>query len=917
MSKVVNNTGSVRLNSSDRFRRYNANRFSVSGDILPYARATSIYFDADGLKPNKRYYPFFNGIYVGKYCIADQTIDGEVVASTPSISSGLDDVPITSDRFGRIRGVFFLPDNMFLVGRHKFMLVDAINNTSSSYILPSSDSVSASAIYEVDGLYKNKSLGVMPDSKIDTRAEVTSPGSINSSIPPITCEMRYFEYIISKSESRLFSISSNTQDPPNPTTVRPDFGDSSKRYSVTYVSSTVVKPGIEYRHIYSASTVGSSNTASRIYRQEWVGLSGVDISEMPSLFNFRPSGLSDDSVVTIVTPWTVVGPVACPINLGFGEPITGATDKFDPVAQSFFIRSNQYPSGVLVSSIRLYFKSVDQNSPVTVEIRDMDGSIPGSFILPNGSCTLPGVAVVGSDDSSVSTIFKFNGLVYLAPDKEYCFVVKTPSLGYSMWFSRVGSQDVLTGRVVDATSFDGTLFKNDNNSSWIPDLYEDIKFDLNVAAFDTTARELHLRPRVFSPNGVANFHVGGFFNLPLHNISTSNGSNEVIIRIPDHGLNNGDFVTISSVAPGLTINGIDSSILNDDHAVISVIDKDRVVVRLPSSVIADRNGPLRASFSRPEIRVIPQDSPKDNVVSGVLRFIGDTSMSPAIAPSGDLEVINQPSLPQNVVFSNSFNVQTNFRIDEALIDYIGFDVDNKTSIIEEILTLRRNSAGSFVSSGSYTTVGNRFSPVMFSNSPAYLLNPKNETKYSNNSLSVRMRFGTRDKYVSPMVDVSTAALVAKSYRINNQFDQIDNIFNSTPDVGELKSKLNDVETNSEIGRKSGFATAKYKSPISSVITSSYRTILLNVMGVAPQGSYIDAYVRTSSDYNTHEDHNWEWMPLNGDYMERFVGGSPTEIKKWVYEVTLNDGFTAVDFKLVLRSATNSIPKIHGIQSVMV
>lgn len=271
-NKVVNNTGSVRLNSVDRFARYNANRFTVAGNILPFARSTSIFFSAEGLKPNKRYYPFFNGIYVGKYCIIDTKADGEITAATPSIllEDGEDSALIT-DQFGRMKGVFFLPADTFLAGRHKFMLVDSINNTSSSYILPSQDSVSASAIYEVDGLHKNKSLGVLPDSKMDTRAEVTSPGDVTASVPPITCELRYFEYIISKSESKLFSILSNSQEPPDINTVRPDFGNSSIRYSITYISTVVVKSGLEFKHIYSASTIGSSTTASKIFRQEWVG----------------------------------------------------------------------------------------------------------------------------------------------------------------------------------------------------------------------------------------------------------------------------------------------------------------------------------------------------------------------------------------------------------------------------------------------------------------------------------------------------------------------------------------------------------------------------------------------------------------------------------------------------------------------
>lgn len=84
---------------------------------LPYARSALVNFNAKGLKPNTRVYPFFDGQSVSEHC--------------RSASATLFGGELVTDSLGELSGVFRIPTETFKTGTRQFVLT---NNSSDPTI---------------------------------------------------------------------------------------------------------------------------------------------------------------------------------------------------------------------------------------------------------------------------------------------------------------------------------------------------------------------------------------------------------------------------------------------------------------------------------------------------------------------------------------------------------------------------------------------------------------------------------------------------------------------------------------------------------------------------------------------------------------------------------------------------------------
>ena len=55
-----------------------------------------------------------------------------------------------------------------------------------------------------------------------------------------------------------------------------------------------------------------------------------------------------------------------------------------------------------------------------------------------------------------------------------------------MFISRVGESDLLTDEFISQQPYLGSLFKSQNASTWEPSQWEDLKFVINKAVFETS-----------------------------------------------------------------------------------------------------------------------------------------------------------------------------------------------------------------------------------------------------------------------------------------------------------------------------------------------------------------------------------------------------------------------------------------------
>ena len=152
----------------------------------------------------------------------------------------------------------------------------------------------------------------------------------------------------------------------------------------------------------------------------------------------------------------------------------------DPLAQSFLVDEKVTKDGIFITSGELFFKTKDETVPVTVQISTMRDGTPTKTIVPFGETKINPEDVNLSDDGSAVTTFSFKSPVYLQSGYDYALVLMAPKTSaYLAFINRMGESDLITQGLNSTQPTLGSLFKSQNNSTWTPSQYEDLKFKLN------------------------------------------------------------------------------------------------------------------------------------------------------------------------------------------------------------------------------------------------------------------------------------------------------------------------------------------------------------------------------------------------------------------------------------------------------
>ena len=146
---------------------------------------------------------------------------------------------------------------------------------------------------------------------------------------------------------------------------------------------------------------------------------------------------------------------------------------YDPLAQSFILDEE---GGMFINSVEIFFSTKDGNIPISMQIRTMENGYPTGSILPFSDVTLNPDQVETSENAAIPTKFTFRAPVYIKQSTEYCFVLLSDSNEYKVWISRMGDVDVTGTRTISEQPYAGVLFKSQNASTWTADQYEDLKF---------------------------------------------------------------------------------------------------------------------------------------------------------------------------------------------------------------------------------------------------------------------------------------------------------------------------------------------------------------------------------------------------------------------------------------------------------
>ncbi len=934
-----------------------------AGSVYAFARARMVTFIAQALKPNTVYHPFFNDVWVGEYCT---TVDEPDINSAGKIDSSQRE--IKTDNLGNVTGNFYIPANTFASGSLVFKLVDTKVELPEGSGLYFADPIygSAEAAYEAGTVLKEtqNQLTISATQQISTK--VTPVVGEVLSLPPIlTYKQWYFEYTLTNVNTSTFTITTDSATPPTPQaqTGSVEF-PSGATNDIVLVSSVAVGDGT-YNHTFSYSSSGAARTLK--FRHEWVGLEG---ETPPSLVGFRPTGIEDSVTCTVTTPWTERTDAVVGLQK-YGKRVTRRTD---PIAQSFTVDSKLYPNGIFVTSIGVYFRTVDHAAQAILELRTMENSLPSSQILPGGVAIVPGYAAQASLNGTVPTIFRFAHPIYLMPATTYCFSLKSSSLGYTAWTSIVGKVDAVTGKVIDSNPYAGTFFKSENNYTWVPSPLEDLKFDLFKANFNTSApAELIFTPREFTINTETGAYaerdpdnedlVTNYYSvaqtLPLSHITTikegvpvneyltnaasvDDSGQMVQIKIPLHSALAGDYIFLRGVPTPVKVdeyNGIRANQLTGPFQIQEVIDSDHVLINVGgvgADLAATSSGPISLPETYGVLSNEPGIWPNITTMVNAQQHITPANLSMAIVPA-TTESFVQPK-PAIEVSKNHFVVYTNIRINEANLDYVATTIKTPygspvTTITEDVRLAEIQPDGTYLSmSAPESDTYDGSSKFVYYDTPRFLTNPLNEYLHSVSlgtdgdldypaSCKITITLDSISGDVSPTIDLSGANLLVRTYRIDNQgYDFID--ADDLPVINTVE-EMRDPTMNSELSPSGGRALSKYKSKVVQ-LGSAFNAMKVFVTGNCPASdgtTAFDVYARTSSDATTHEDLPWVWLSNVSDTgvesIEPESSPDRTTVNEWMYELPNTAGyFDVFDIKIVMRSTNTSIvPKIFGIRTI--
>lgn len=254
----------------------------------------------------------------------------------------------------------------------------------------------------------------------------------------------------------------------------------------------------------------------------------------------------------------------------------------DPLAQSFFTYGAT--GGIFLTSIDLYFETKDDTIPVRVELREMINGYPAPLNTSDANmvATMPPSGVLVSEDASLATNFKFRRPIYLKENHDYAFVIFSTSNKYNVFTSMLGEKSFETGRAIVNQPYVGSMFKSENNITWTAEQFQDIKFNLKIAEFNTSA------------NAIAKFTV----DVPQLAVSgekfiTTSGSSLISYTQGfQHGLQAGDKFSVSADTGGV-YNGIPAINLDNTFNVISVINEYSII--FDCGYVATSTGPITSA----------------------------------------------------------------------------------------------------------------------------------------------------------------------------------------------------------------------------------------------------------------------------------------------------------------------------------
>lgn len=484
-----------------------------------FARSRNVEFDVRGLRPVTRFYPFLEGIDISNY-VVPKLLEIEMVSGKFQIGETIVSGPFDTD--AQITFRLCKPN-------HKTGPFDGsapVNNIEQAEITDGTVAPTGFAPAFDPGVY---TLNPYTQQTIeDNYSESSTFLNVDTLALQLPAETEYFGLI--REEMTLIGNSSGAVAKvtkvrlisdnagrligsifiPNPNVVgNPRWINGENTFTVIDTPN-LSNLGVTFDEVVPNQRVNESSAEAEYVSSGIINVEETTITTTRNI-TIIPERVRNTTTITNTTTNTTTTTTTNTIG-GAPDSNFGSWEQWDPLAQSFYVRD---ASGVFLTSCDIYFETKDNQVPVTFQIRPMIAGVPSTLVVPFSEVTLEPSQVNLSTDGSVPTRIRFPSPVYLNGPKEiqtrqasigsqqsseYAIVLLSGSPNYRVFISELGQNDISTGIKLSQQYTLGSLFKSQNGSVWTPSQFEDLKYKIYRANFESEGLVRFFNPTLAKSN---------------------------------------------------------------------------------------------------------------------------------------------------------------------------------------------------------------------------------------------------------------------------------------------------------------------------------------------------------------------------------------------------------------------------------
>ena len=918
----------------DTFRQNRSAGDETTMEVIPWMRERDITVTATNLKPNTRMYAFFNERDVNSQT-RPSGVSQTTTLTTANLSKTATTVNVTSTTGFPDSGQITLSNIVLGVATDRTFDEGDLSTSWRGPDVPSSEQAyrwlnSQGTVYinSETMTYSSKTATTFTISErgsngttISEHKSYTNPdpnsSTYNTSIFPTVTDSVSGQALITDSLGQLecvFKI-------PNTDEMRFATGKATFRLTDSSTNNRI------------AGTVFSSGEA--IY--EAFGQRQIKQERINSLRNARiirtdletqtrtiSDSASDSDSTTSSTSSTQTG-----VFHGWGDPLAQTIRIEDPEFQD---------DGVFLTKVDVFFATKDESTnpkPVTMQLRPVVNGYPAWEAIPGATVVIPASSVNADTTAATATTFTFDYPIHLRSFTEYAIVLISTSLDYNIWISRLTETDVGGTQLVSEQPYLGSLFKSQNASAWTASQFEDLKFSLYRAKFDTTktGHVYLVNQELDRRGGFVAKSDGRTRYLPKNPLETFSGSNKVKVKFYSHGMHS----TLNNVIIRNVHSEISDTTLNES-AELSAAD---TTITLTSATNF-----ASAGYIKIDDEIIQYTGKSGNNLTGCTRGSDGTTAATHedasvvqyyVFAGIPLIEINKTHTAISGVEFDSFEITTTTNAGKTFtgggsgtlitknISYDTFYPKVKVMEFRQANAITKAQITSGMSLGSTQTPFARtanadsFEVPLYENyifgSPKIVCSQINETNELSGNKSLRfdtILTSTKDS-VSPVVDLGKGQMGVIC--ISNRINKID----SSSDVGTITTSTSTFKDSKQ--PKGDNNTAIYMTK--QINLKQEATAIKTIFDASVQSeASLEVYYKIAQSNSDIPFEEIEWVPFNTTGVPDVTTPASQHINDFIeYEYTAGknddvttttlplEGFGSFAIKVVLKSLNTSKPPI--------